>query len=149
MPIRKVFIDMDGVLVDFDGYVKEHNITPEEVKHKPGCYLAMKPMPQAIEAVHSLLENGYDVWIATKPPTGNSAAYAEKAQWILNNLPDLRRRIIITHDKGLLGCWWDILVDDRPHKANCELFQGHLIRVTKEMTWPKILGQIFQYLPIY
>lgn len=77
--------------------------------------------------MRSLIGMGFEVWIATKPPTGVAQAYADKAGWIMQHLPELKRRIIITHHKGLLGGDDDFLVDDRPHKASCTEFDGTLV----------------------
>jgi len=85
---------------------------------------------------------GLEVWVATKPPTGIPFAYADKAAWVLQHLPELKRRIIITHDKGLLGDERDFLIDDRPHKANCEKFKGTLIRFVDGMAWEKAILRI-------
>lgn len=122
-----IFVDMDGVIVDFDGYMAEHGLTADEVKKRPNAYAEMKPISGAIEAVRELVRRGYDVWLATKPPTGMPHAYAAKAQWVLDHLPDFERKIIMTHDKGLLGNEHDFLIDDRPHRANCKAFPGTLI----------------------
>ncbi len=85
---------------------------------------------------------GYRVEIATKPPTGVAQAYADKAQWILDHLPELKRNITVTHDKGQLGNAEDYLIDDRPHKANCESFQGTLIHFNEERDWPHVLAHL-------
>lgn len=138
--MNRVFIDMDGVIVDFAAYMKEHGLTGDEVKRRPGAYLAMPAMEGAIAAVRSVIGMGYDVWIATKPPTGIPFAYADKAAWIMENLPELKRKIIITHDKGLLGDYRDYLIDDRPHKANCERFAGRLIPFVGDQNWAGVLG---------
>lgn len=130
--IGRIFIDMDGVLVDFDGYMAEHNLPAIEIKVLEGAYLNMKPIPGAIEAVKILIERGHDVWIATKPPTATPQASSEKVQWMLNHLPELKRKMIITPDKGLLGNVDDFLIDDRPHKANCRGFAGRLIEFKTE-----------------
>lgn len=140
MQKRRVFVDMDGVLVDFEAYANRHGLTPDETKRKPGAYLAMEPMPGAIEGIRKLMEMDVEVWIATKPPTGVALAYSDKVYWILNHLPELKRNIIITHDKGLLGDEQDFLVDDRPHKANCESFKGTIIRYINGLTWNDVLG---------
>jgi 5'(3')-deoxyribonucleotidase len=139
---RRVFLDMDGVIVDFDGYKKSLGLTGDEVKKQPGAYLKMKPYPGAFDGIKNLVGAGYDVWLATKPPTGISFAYADKAEWVFQYLPELKRKIIITHDKGLLGNENDFLVDDRPHKANCENFRGTLIKFIDGMTWDEAIRLI-------
>ncbi len=137
--MNRVFIDMDGVIVDFDRFMRERGLAGDEVKRQVHAYLEMEPMPDAIAGVRSLIGMGYEVWIATKPPTGVAFAYADKAAWVMKHLPELKRRIIITHDKGLLGDVGDYLIDDRPHKANCEKFSGTLIRFVDGMTWADVL----------
>lgn len=136
---NRVFVDMDGVVVDFDRYKTERGLTGDEVKRLVGAYLEMPAIPGAIEAVRSLIGMGFEVWLATKPPTGIPHAYSDKAQWVFNHLPELKRRIIITHDKGLLGDDGDYLCDDRPHKANCENFKGELLSFVGGYHWPQAL----------
>lgn len=131
---------MDGVIVDFDAYKRERGLTGDEVKKQVGAYLAMPAIPGAIAAVRSLIGMGFEVWVATKPPTGVPHAYSDKAAWIMENIPELKRRIIVTHDKGLLGDQWDYLCDDRPHKANCENFSGTLVRFVDGFHWPQALA---------
>lgn len=131
---------MDGVIVDFDSYKRDRCLTGDEVKKQVGAYLAMPAIPGAIAAVRSLIGMGFEVWIATKPPTGVPHAYSDKAAWVMENIPELKRRIIVTHDKGLLGDQWDYLCDDRPHKANCENFSGTLVRFIDGFHWPQALA---------
>jgi len=137
--MNRAFCDMDGCIVDFAGFKKKHGLTSAEVKVRPGAYLDMEPIPGAIEAVRRIISMGFEVWIATKPPTGIPYAYSDKAAWVLRHIPELKRRIIITHDKGLLGDKGDFLVDDRPHKANCERFPGTLLRFVDGYHWPQAL----------
>lgn len=137
--MNRVFVDLDGVVVDFAGYMKKHDISGDVAKKRDNAYLDMLPIEGAIEAVRALIDAGYEVWIATKPPTGVSQAYADKAAWIYKYLPELERRIIITHDKGLLGDGFDYLCDDRPHKANCEEFAGDLLRFENGYGWDDAL----------
>lgn len=125
--MNRAFVDLDGVVVDFDGYMRTRGTDAQKVKDTPGAYAAMLPCAGAIEAVHSLIGMRFEVWIATKPPTGRPWAYKEKAEWVMQYLPELKRRIVITHDKGFLGDAGDILIDDRVWRANCHQFQGALI----------------------
>lgn len=137
--MNRVFVDMDGVIVDFAAHMKALSLTGDELKRLPGAYLDMPAIPGAIDAVRSVIGMGFEVWIATKPPTGIAYAYSDKAAWVFKHLPELKRRIIITHDKGLLGDEADYLCDDRPHKANCEAFRGTLLRFTDGFHWPEAL----------
>lgn len=137
--MNRVFIDMDGVLADFDKLMITLNKTGDQLKRMPNAFRDLEPIPGAIDAVHSLTGMGYKCWIATKPPTGYPDAYGDKVRWLLVHLPELKRRIILTHDKGLLGDCTDYLIDDRPHKANCEQFEGKLIRFVDDYHWPQAL----------
>lgn len=137
---NRIFVDLDGVVVDFERFCADNQITPEECKRFIGAYLLMQPMEHAINAVRTLISMGYEVWLATKPPTGVANAYGDKAQWVLDNLPELERRIILTHDKGLLGDAGDYLIDDRPHRANCYQFPGTLIHFGQHGNdWPAVV----------
>lgn len=138
--MNRIFIDMDGVLADFDRLKTELGVTGDDMKRMPGAYSRLQPIPGAIEGVRSLIGMGFECWVATKPPTGIPAAYADKAEWVLRHLPELKRRIIITHDKGLLGDENDYLIDDRPHKANCATFRGSLLHFSAATTWAGILA---------
>lgn len=135
----RVFVDMDGVAVDFDGYRDRLGLTSEEVKVRKGAYLDMELIPGALEALQVLIGLGFDVWLATKPPTGIAHAYSDKAAFVFKQLPFLRRKVIITHHKGLLGSEDDYLVDDRPHKASCTEFAGTLVPFVDGYHWPQAL----------
>jgi 5'(3')-deoxyribonucleotidase len=148
----RVFLDKDGVLGDFAKRRDELLFTSEQMKDTPGAYASIEVIPGAREAVSSIIGMGFEVFVATKPPTGRSFAYADKAEWVMRNFPELKRHIILTHDKGLLGNERDFLVDDRPHKANCDRFRGTLIPFHQrgEMgfkTWPQVLEQLRTYAP--
>jgi 5'-nucleotidase len=86
--MNRIFVDMDGVVVDFDKCAKGKCLTGDQLKRLPGAYLEMDPLPNAITGVRSLIGMGFEVWLATKPPTGIPFAYADKVQWVLDHLPE-------------------------------------------------------------
>lgn len=137
--MNRVLFDMDNVLVDFDGYAQLHGLSGQVVKSLPGAYRAMAPLPGALEAVRAVEAMGFEAWIASKPPQGVAHAYAEKADWVHTHLPQLSGRLILTPDKGLLGDEGDVLIDDRPHAANCAAFRGLLIPFTPGTSWRDVL----------
>jgi 5'(3')-deoxyribonucleotidase len=137
--MNRIFVDMDGPVVDFDRFRVERGLTGDQVKRLPGAYLEMQPTVGGLEAVRSLIGMGFEVWFATKPPTGVAFAYGDKAQWVFDRIPELKRRLILTHDKGLLGDKDDFLIDDRVHKANCLSFPGKIMHYREGYAWPEIL----------
>ena len=75
---KRVFVDMDNVLVDFESGLAQ---VSEEVKQEyegrldeiPGLFGLMKPMPEAIEAMHELQKH-YDLFILSTAPWKNPSA---------------------------------------------------------------------------
>lgn len=122
--MNRFFCDMDGVVADYMGLVAKLGVDANEMKNMPGVFIDLEPMPGAIEGIRSIIGMGYDVFIATKPASRTPQSYADKASWILRHLPELRKKIIMTQDKGLLGDEFDYLLDDRLHVANCDQFKG-------------------------
>lgn len=147
--MNRVFIDMDGVLADFAGLMALTGKTSEELKHTRDAFRQLEPVPCAFDSVRTLIGMGFECWIATKPPTGVPEAYGDKVAWILRYLPELKRRIILTHDKGMLGDRWDCLIDDRPHKANCTQFAGRLLHFGSDEypDWTAVLEHFKQNRP--
>lgn len=126
-----VFLDSDGPVADFDKDLEASGLPADEFKHLPGIYLWLDVTDGAATAISQLKkwddEGLIRVWILTKTPTGAPYAYTEKVLWYARNFPWLEDRMIITHDKHLMGEPGDFLLDDRPHKANADKFRGEFV----------------------
>lgn len=129
-----VFIDMDGVLVNF-GQAIEHMYEqhPEyQSKYKenpdliPGIFKDPKPVAGAIESVRQLAASGkYDLFISTTATWGNPEAAMHKRLWIEKYFDQLfKKKMIITHRKDLL--LGDYLIDDREANGAAD-FKGELL----------------------
>lgn len=131
MSKKRLYFDMDGVLVDFDsGVAKLSEETKEKYKGRidevPGIFSLMEPIPGAIEAVH-LLAKRYDVFILSTSPWNNPTAASDKIEWVKKYMDDVfHKRIIITHHKDL--CQGDYLIDDRGKNGAGE-FSGEWIHL--------------------
>ncbi len=140
---KRIYFDMDGVLVDFEsGVAKLDEATKEQYKGKldevPGIFSLMEPIAGAAEVVRLLARN-YDVFILTTSPWNNPTAASDKVQWVKKYLDDVfHKRLIITHRKDLLE--GDYLIDDRGKNGASE-FKGEWIKFGSEQypDWETIL----------
>ena len=65
-PDKRLYVDMDGVLVDFDSGVKRlstrmYDLYKGHVDDAPGIFALMEPIPGAIEAIERL-DSQFDVY---------------------------------------------------------------------------------------
>lgn len=127
---KRIYFDMDGVLVDFEsGLNKIDDSVKEQYSGRldeiPGIFALMEPLPGAAEVV-KLLARNYDVFILTTSPWNNPTAASDKVEWVKKYLDDVfHKRLIITHRKDLLI--GDYLIDDRAKNGASE-FKGEWIK---------------------
>ena len=132
MEKKRVYIDMDDVLVDFQSGVDK---IPEDIRQKykkedeiPGVYELMEPMPGALEAVDKLKDK-YDLYILSTAPWKNPGAWTHKVEWVqkyfgMGEENPFYKKLILTHKKQLNK--GDYLIDDRD-KNGADKFEGELI----------------------
>ena len=143
---KRLYFDMDGVIVDFDSALKlqsEETLKEYEGREDeiPGLFGRMQPMPGAIEAVRRLNEI-YDCYILSTAPWGNPSAWSDKVIWITRYLDDVfHKKMVITHCKHL--CKGDILIDDRD-KHGVRDFEGEWIHFGSERfpDWDSVLDYL-------
>ena len=120
----RIFIDMDGVISDFETAAETEAVLRGVLKlSRPDLfvnYRALGVIDGAIEAV-AKLNVDYDVFIASTPPWSRPEVWGHKREWIEEYFPYLARKIILTHRKDLLI--GDILIDDSRYRGQPD-FQG-------------------------
>ena len=138
----RIFIDMDGVLANFEKAAAQ--IPDSKRPDLDLDFSTFEPMPGAIEAVHKIIDMGHDVFIASTPPWNNPAAWGQKRDWIEEHIPELERKIVLTHRKDLLI--GDILIDDTTYRGQKD-FNGTFIHFgtgPNKMNWPQITDVLQQ-----
>jgi 5'-nucleotidase len=129
-----IYIDMDGVLVDFGHQVKMARNDPtisQRLKNLPDQIPNIFKNPPvydgAIEAINQLYEsNLYDLFIATSPSWNNTMSFTHKRLWIEKYFGQIfKKKMFITHRKDLLI--GDYLIDDRLANGAKD-FKGKLLR---------------------
>lgn len=131
---KRLFFDMDGVLVNFEsGIAKLNEETKEQYKGRldevPGIFSLMEPADGAIETVH-LLSKHYDVYILSTSPWNNPTAASDKIEWVKKYFSEIfHKRVILTHCKNLV--MGDYLIDDRGKNGASE-FKGEWIHLGSE-----------------
>jgi 5'-nucleotidase len=131
--MKKLLIDMDGVLVDFGKKVNEIDLddtismhfkkSPDEIE---GVFRDLEPLKNAVKSVIKLHESGkYDLFIATTAPWNNPSSFSDKRIWIEEHFGEIfKKKLFITHRKDLL--MGDYLIDDRLANGAAD-FKGELI----------------------
>ncbi|HUX84104.1 MAG TPA: hypothetical protein VMV20_02650 [Chitinophagaceae bacterium] len=151
MPEKELlFIDMDGVLVDFirgvQKYFPDYPDLPEwrrreitsELSARPGFFTSLDPMPGAIEA-YRILSGHYDIYILSTPDWHGVQSWTEKRIWVEQHLGELAyKKLILSHNKGLFT--GRALIDDRVRNG-VERFKGeHIHFGTKKFPgWKEVL----------
>ena len=130
-----VYIDMDGVIVDFGKAIKDwfekHPHLEERYKTHPdhiqGLFRIAPPIKGAVEAIKKLHNSGkYELFIATSAPWGNPQSLTDKRFWLEDYFDNIfHKRLFTTHRKDLL--MGDYLIDDRLKNGAGE-FKGKLLR---------------------
>jgi len=131
---KVIYIDMDGVIVDFSYQVELINNDPkisDSLKSSPdeieGIFINPPPIKDSIESILKLHNSKfYDLFIATTAPWNNPSSFMHKRLWIENYFGDVfKKKMFITHRKDLLI--GDFLIDDRLANGAGE-FKGELLR---------------------
>ena len=149
MPLKRkiVYVDMDGVLVDFesafpklpDSVLAEYQGREDEI---PGIFSLMDPVPGAIDSFVELAER-FDTYVLSTAPWGNPSAWQDKLLWVKQYLCEYaRKKLILTHHKDLLV--GDYLIDDRT-KRGVDHFSGEHIHFASERfpDWEAVLTYLF------
>ena len=144
---KVIWIDMDGVLVDFSGHVesvmRENPNLNEEYEGRedeiPNIFRHAPPIEGAIEAVRKLEESGkYELYIATAAPWENPSAAMDKRLWIVEYFGELFvKRMAITHLKNMLI--GDYLIDDRTKNGAGEFKGTHIHFGQNGTDWNEVL----------
>lgn len=146
--MKRLFFDMDGVLVDFESGLKR--IGEETLKEYgehydqiPGLFSLMSPIEGAVKAVKTLSEH-YDVYILSTAPWKNPSAWSDKRTWVTKYFHGIfYKRIILTHRKDfVIG---DYLIDDRARNGASE-FCGEWIQFGSDKfpDWESVVSYLSQ-----
>lgn len=132
----RIFIDMDGVLVDY-----RH--PKDSIEHKKGAFLEFPPIEGAIDAVKQICKQDHlEVFFASTAPWSCTSAWTEKREWMEKYLPSesYKKLILIPRKDFLIG---DILIDDRPVNGAKE-FKGKWLQFgsKKFPDWRSILNYL-------
>ncbi|GAA4353286.1 5' nucleotidase, NT5C type [Kangiella taiwanensis] len=140
-----VYVDIDGVLADYDRAYEEVRMGMPETKYPqslPGFFTGLHPIQDAVTSFQVLSQH-HDTYILTAPSNRNPLSYTEKRLWVEEHLGfDATEKLIICSNKGLLK--GDILIDDNIDGKGQENFEGKLIKFDRRIkgAWQQIIQQL-------
>jgi 5'-nucleotidase len=143
-----VYVDMDGVLVDFrsafpqlpDETLRDYAGHEDDI---PGIFALMEPMEGALDAYRELA-GLFDAYILSAAPWKNPTAWSDKLEWVRRHLGDVAyKRLILTHHKDLNR--GDYLIDDR-EKRGADSFGDRLVlfRSARYPDWSAVMDHMRQ-----
>ena len=146
--MKIVYIDLDGVIADFDKGKSEHPLgkvspyigRPDKL---PGIYENLDPIEGAIDSVNKLLNSQYKIFFLSTAPWDNPDAWTHKRLWIANHFDEklIRKRLILCHHKNFLK--GDFLIDDRKWNG-AQDFEGEWIEFGGEEfpDWDSVMSKL-------
>lgn len=151
MTPKRVYVDLDGVLVDLIGQMhlelaestQEFEDPIDLIDHSETIFRNAQPIAGAIDAIREL-EKHYDVYILSTAPWNNVHAWTQKRLWVDQYLPSMHKKLILTHHKNLVK--GDYLIDDRLKNGAAE-FEGEHIHIfeSKFPTWESVLQYLIPH----
>lgn len=138
-----IYVDMDGVLVDFESGIKSLNndelkLYENKLDEFPGIFSRMTPIEGALESFE-IINNHFDVYILSTAPWENPTALNDKLAWIKKHIGDIaKKRVIFSHNKHLNK--GDYLIDDRKANGAGDFTGMHIHFGTEEFpNWAAVL----------
>jgi len=132
--MKIVYIDMDGVLVDFQSGIDSLSDNEKEIyegryDEVPGIFSKMMPKDGALKAFEKL-SNSFEVYILSTAPWDNPSAWTDKLLWVKKYLgTQAHKKLILSHNKHLNA--GDFLIDDRIANG-ADRFRGEHIHFNSE-----------------
>jgi len=156
--MKILYIDMDGVVADFDKfvqplipdielgdgdpstYVERSKRVDELMIANPTMFEKLPLIPRASWAIYKLKDSGlYDIYFLSTPVCHVPESYSGKRIWLKENFGEwVDKRLILTHRKDLaIG---DYLIDDRFKNGAAE-FKGEHIHFKGEKfpNWESVI----------
>lgn len=139
-----VYIDMDGVMCDFDARkaeLKKIGVTEHKIWKHPNVFRDLEPIEGAVDAWHAM-QPYFETYILSTPPWSSPEAWSDKRKWVETHLGETaKKKLILCHNKGLVK--GDYLIDDRIANGVADFTGTHIHFGSEQFpNWESILTHL-------
>lgn len=162
MSRKVIYLDMDDVIADFEGFFSVRNLSyrePIPEMHQKGFFHNLSTTRDAHVHVRELIalsiQHKCELHILTQPVKNSAHSYSDKVTWIATHFPELIGHITMTQDKSLMSAPDRYLIDDNEEKWK-DRFEAHggkfikfdpvLVRRNPGLAWAEVRGVLLEHI---
>ena len=164
---KRIFLDMDNVLVDYESALNAEKIKEQAPKYEsvvngvrktnyddiPDIFSYSKPVKGAVEALKTLSQK-FEVFIVSHASWANPLSWSNKLEWVKKYFDSdnvngtFYKRLILAQDRDVTAMTDSYLVEGEPYPKDSHKTDGKVIYLNKKngdfRDWSSVVNHLMQ-----